>query len=338
MLNYYRETVTTTLGSVDLITLKSNDMEVKLTSFGAAIFYIKVLGNIVTVQPKKLEDFLKSPFFYGKTIGRTSGRLVLPSYQINDITYPISSFGGKHVKLHGGKNGFAFKPFTLKDYFIDENKVSVTFSYVSIDMEEEYPGKVILDVVYTLDSHLGLLIEYHALSDQDTLCNITNHTYFNLTVKKQTILDHQLLIHADHYLEINDEMIVKSKEKVKGLPYDFNVKSHLGDKIKLMLNTPFKGFDHTWLFNTKKDQIEVDEPSSQVKMIIDTSYPSVVIYTHNFPVKDELEEIKGNGVHSSFTLETQYEPGGIHHDYLNSAILYKDQAYQHHILFRFIKK
>ncbi|PKK98017.1 MAG: hypothetical protein CVV57_09365 [Tenericutes bacterium HGW-Tenericutes-2] len=338
MLNYDKKTVPTSLGNIELITLRSPDMEVKLTSYGAAIFEINVLDQCVTVQPKDLEDFLKSPFFYGKTIGRTSGRLVLPSYKINDKTYPISSFGGKNVKLHGGKNGFAFQHFQVDSIKVDTNQVSVVFSYLSQDMEEEYPGNLELKVIYTLDLNLGLLIEFVSKSDQDTLCNLTNHAYFNLVTEKETILDHHIVIHADHYLDINEEMIVKSKEKVYDKPFDFNQVSHLGESIKQMLDTPFRGFDHTWIFNRKNNQIEIDEPFSLVKLVVDTSYPSVVIYTHNFPVQHKLNPIKGHGIHSSFTLECQYEPGGIHHDYLHSGILLRNECYEHYILYRFIKK
>jgi aldose 1-epimerase len=185
---------------------------------------------------------------------------------------------------------------------------------------------------------MGLKVLFEARSDHDTLCNLTNHTYFNLSTTRTNILDHEVVIHADYYLDIDENNIIKSKKAVANTPFDFNKKAYLGDRIKEMKQTPFMGFDHTWIFKDQPTKMEIDEESSPVKLYVETDYPAVVMYTHNHPAPSKLEQFKHDGTHSSFTLECQYEPGGIHYPDLNSAILRKNQLYKHYILYQFVEK
>lgn len=330
--------VDTFLGEIDFVKLKSSDMEVILTSYGAAVYQIRVFGRLVTVAPMEIDTFLRSPYYYGKTVGRTAGRLILPSFKIDHTYFPISSFKGEHVKLHGGPTGFSFRHFKLIEKKEYSDRAVVSFSYRSQHMEEEFPGELAVKVIYTLSQDMKLTIQYEAISDLDTLCNLTNHTYFNLSSDCNNILEHEFKINADHYLELNKDMMIQSKKSVNGTPFDFLTKKHLGTQIDQMRETSFNGFDHTWIFNDEKQKIEIDEPSSLVKMVVETSYPAVVIYTHNHPAPSKLEQFKHDGTHSSFTLECQYEPGGIHFPYLNSAILRKKQKYNHFMSFQFIEK
>lgn len=337
-MNLDRKKVDTNLGEIDIVTLKSDDMEVILTSYGAAIYQIYVFGHLVTVAPMQFDDFFRSPFYYGKTVGRTSGRISLPSYQIDHQYYPISAHGGKNVKLHGGPKGFSYRHFKFLSKKIDENEISVSFVYTSKHMEEEYPGELRLVVTYTLNNKMGLKISYEAKSDKDTLCNLTNHTYFNLSQMSNDILNHDIKINAFKYIEINEDLTFKEIKACKNTPFDFNLSKNLGDQIKLMRQTSFNGYDHTWIFNDEKIKIEVDEPSSPVKLLVQTSYPSLVMYTHNHPSPTKLEQFKHDGTYSSFTLECQYEPDGIHHEGLHPAILRKNELYQEYILYQFVEK
>ena len=338
MIKAYQKCLDTKYGEIDIITLKSEDMEVILSSYGAAIYQIKVLGHLVTVAPQNFDDYFQSPFFYGKTIGRTSGRLILPSFKINHAYYPIKPFRGEKIKLHGGPTGFSFRHFKSFNLQSSDKYASVSFQYTSLHMEEEFPGEMDVIVTYRLTDEMDLWITYDAKSDHDTLCNLTNHTYFNLSTASNHIYNHDLLIHANAYLEIDEENIVLSKKETYQTPFDFHLKANLGERLFEMKQTPFNGFDHTWLLDDVINKIEVDEPSSPVRLAVETSYPAVVIYTHNHPSPTRLEQFKHDGTHSSFTLECQFEPGGINYSYLNSSILRKGEKYHHFIKYKFIEK
>lgn len=326
------------VGQIDMITLQHKEMTVKLTSYGAAIYEIKAFNELVTVGPKDLNAFLTSTHYYGKTIGRTSGRLVVPSYQIGNQSYPVKPFNAPKTQLHGGKTGFAFRNFEILETKVLDRSASVTFKYVSKDQEEDFPGELTLLVTYVLKDDNTLAIYHEATSTKDTLCNITNHVYINLEHKKSSIMNHQLLISSSAYLDIDSEFMIKGKHTINQTPFDFRKMHRLGDGIQEMQQTSFRGFDHTWLFDHDDLKVELFDPSSKISLRLYTDYPAVVIYTHNLPSPNRLETFNHDGRNSGLTLECQYEPGGIHHAFLNSAILRQNDIYKHQIIFVFEQK
>lgn len=338
MLDIIKEKKWTSVGQIDLVTLKSDTMEVVLTSYGAAVYKIFVKGHLVSVQPLDLDTFLSAKYYYGKTVGRTSGRLICPDFQIDKDIYPITPYRGESVKLHGGPKGFSFRNFKLVKERVLSEEVFVQFKYEAKHLEEEYPGNLTLFVTYHLTKKQGLLIEFDATTDMDTLCNITNHLYFNLSKVRHDVLDHRMSIQADRYLEVDDDLKPIQKAEVTGLPFDFRHEQHLGKRMDMMKNTSFEGFDHTWLLNGTLPNAVIDEPSSPVRLVCETDYPAVVIFTHNQPSPDGLGQFPTDGKHSCFTLECQFEPGGIHFPFLNHAILRKHEKFHHYIKYQFVDK
>ncbi len=139
-------------------------------------------------------------------------------------------------------------------------------------------------------------------------------TYFNLKSKKiNTILDHKIMIKATKYLNIDKNYLLKSVDQVTDTPFDFRELKPFRDAVKNMQKTSFYGFDHTWIF----DVLGVDEikakaydPISRIGLDVYTSYPAVVVYTHNDPAIISLEgPYDQDAIHSSFTFECQFEPG-----------------------------
>ena len=329
------ERKSSTVGQFDLVILQHQEMTVKLTSYGAAIYEIRAFNQLVTVAPMDMDEFLTSSHYYGKTIGRTSGRLVVPSYQIDNQSYLVKPFDAPKTQLHGGKTGFAFRNFDILETKVLDRSASVTFKYVSRDQEEDFPGTLTLLVTYVLKDDNTLAIYHEATTTKDTLCNITNHVYFNLERNKSNMMNHQLMISSSAYLDIDREFMIKEKHTTSHTPFDFRKMHRLGDGIHNMQQTSFRGFDHTWIFDQSDLKVELFDPSSKISLKLYTDYPAVVIYTHNFPSPNRLESFNHDGRYAGLTLECQYEPGGIHHQFLNSAILRQNERYQHQIVFVF---
>ena len=94
------------------------------------------------------------------------------------------------------------------EIFEDEDMISIEFSRLSPDMEQGFPGNLDLTVTYSLTENNELLIEYHAVSDKDTVVNLTNHSYFNLSGHNSgSILDHKVWIKADSFTPTGDDLI-----------------------------------------------------------------------------------------------------------------------------------
>jgi aldose 1-epimerase len=325
----------TVVGDVSLITLENDHLKVVTTNYGAALFHIYVKDQSrlkeVSVQPEDLDAFLTSSFYYGKTVGRTAGRLFLPSYDIGLKTYVLPDEGKKSF-IHGGAEGFSFKHFDIMSYSAHD----VTFKAISYAEEGPYDGDMTLEVRYIIEGDT-LSISFKAETTEASLCNITNHIYLNIS-DSNDIYDHHVEIDADHYLNIDGTNKVISKDIVTDA-FDFRVRKPFDQQLQKMKDTPFEGFDHTFLLNKSK-HYDMRVSNKDIAFELKTTYPAVVLYTHNNVAPYALRDNKAfDNKHVAFTVECQFEPGGIQVEGLNDAVLNVGDVYEHsmHLQFKKIK-
>jgi aldose 1-epimerase len=328
--------ILTEVGHIDRVVVSRKDIELTLLSYGASVYSLKFNGREITVRPDDLNAFLSAQFYYGKTVGRTAGRLIAPSYEIDGRPYPVKPFRGENTKLHGGKNGYSYRHFELVSTHDDEASSDVVFKIVDPDGEEDYPGELTLFVTYTVTNQNEVRIDYHAESTKDTLCSITNHMYFNLD-GEGTINTHSLKIDASSYVELDANLVPLKKSTVKQTPFDLRKLESIEDKISALTETPIGGFDHAWIFDKKVGKAVLVGSKKDVQLELMSDYPAVIVFAHNIPSPDRLPNIYGNGVRSSLTLECEYEPGGIHYKDMNDGILRKGETYHKYMLFKFSK-
>ena len=243
--------------------------------------------NIVLAY-NDLESYFESPSYYGGIIGRTSGRIHKGEITIGGKKYFLNKNYGVNSG-HGGNIGFNKRIWKVK-----ESKNSLELTLKSLNLEEGYPGEVDVKVVYELNDDNELLFKITGKGTEDTLLNITNHSYFNLSGDyKKDILDEKLKITSNKILKI-DENGTQTGEtyNVLNTPFDFNDFHKIGERInnkdkQLELGC---GYDHTFMFNGENNIILKDEESGRI-MEIETNQESVVVYSMNFP--DTLM-LKGN--------------------------------------------
>jgi aldose 1-epimerase len=316
-------------------TLKNkNGMLVELCSFGAGIYQIILPnGQRVTLSNEDKQDYLTSPFYYGKTVGRHAGRLVVPSYSIEGKSYPVKPYRSEVTSLHGGAQGFSFQNFTIVVHLPQK----IVFQYVSEDGEEGFPGTLTLLVTYELTDENRLDIRYQATTTKTTICNITNHFYLNLNSNVPYFKDITLHLNNDSYLDIDEQFLIKGQTKSIDTPFDFSQPINLNQRLKEFDHHPFKGIDHYFFLDEQKKMV-VTSVHCPYDLIVTTSYPGVVMYTFNNPERSPLIGIEKDHYHSGFTLECQYPPGGIHHPGLDDSLLNPDEEYNHFIHLTFKKK
>ncbi len=321
MTNIEITNVETSVGKVKLITLKTKKLEVVLSSYGAGIFKLIYDGKSIATTPEKLEDYLTSKAYYGKTIGRHSGRLFGPNYDIDGDVFDVQADENEISQLHGGKTSLAFQHFTLTGYERMGDATSVTFQCITTN--DGFPGKLKLDVTYEVTKDDALMISYHGSSTAPTICNITNHIYLNVG-HPESILDQSLYLDSDYYLDIETSYRLKSIKQTVNTPYDFRLPKRLASSIYLVKQPDIAGYDNCFLLNKHDDQEAIFRLANEISNLtvdVFTDYPSVVVYTHNHPALVKLENVSTNGVHSSVTAECQYPPDGIHNEHLDSGIL-----------------
>ena len=280
--------------TVRLFTISnSNGLTAKITNFGAVLVSLLVPdknGKIddVVLGFDTLEKYFNNDVcYFGSTVGRNSNRIKNANFVLNGVTYNLDKNERGKNDLHSG-----FRPYNnrLWDYSINEENNSVSFTLLSPDMDQGFPGEFNISVTYSLDNDNNLKIEYTGVSSKDTIANMTNHSYFNLSGHNSgTAINQELYINADKYVEVDDELIPTGLLKdVENTPMDFRKPT----KIGLRINDNFKqfeytgGYDHSFVVNKSNPGIEkiavLSDKQSGRTMEVYTDSVGVQFYSGNF--------------------------------------------------------
>lgn len=304
-------------------------LEVVLCSFGASIYEIKINDVLMNISPKDKIEFLNSNAYFGKTIGRISGRIKDGILNFNNKEYKLSQNEGNN-HLHGGYKGLSFVDFK---YQIDKeiDKAIVTFSYLSIDKEEGYPGNARINVKYIIkENDLSIDIIHFSKVDKNTPIGLTNHTYFNLG-GYDSIKEHVLTIPSKRIVETDKDLLPLKEIEVPSL-LDFSNPKQLDEVIndKSLLNSKAKGLDHHYLLDNGKITLS----NNKYNLHVTTDYPCVVIYSMNyFDNKVMMNTNKYQNKNMGIAIECSEN-----HLKLNDMVSKKDTVKTRHISFIFSLK
>jgi aldose 1-epimerase len=327
----------------------SKGAEAIVISYGAALLSLKVLDRNgktadIVLGYDSLDGYEQDKSFFGATIGRYANRIAGGQFTLNGRVFQLPKNDGPN-SLHGGTRGFNKRIWRGVDRSRADAQV-LELSYTSKNGEEGYPGTLKVRVTYTLPAEGNeLRIDYWATSDKDTVVNLTNHSYFNLSgVASQEILDHQLILHALEFTPVDSTLIPTGELRgVRGTPFDFTKPAAIGARLNLddeQLKYG-KGYDHNWVLQrTEKTGIqaaaEVFDPTSGRILVVLTTEPGIQFYSGNF--LDGTVRGKGGQLYAhrtGFCLETQHFPDSPNHKNFPSTILKPGQTYQSTTVFRF---
>lgn len=317
-------------------------MQVSILNYGGTITNLLTpdknnqLGDVVLGFDSMPGYLQKNNPYFGCLVGRYANRISKGKFVIDNKTYqlPLNNNGNT---LHGGLTGFdkvIWQVTKLSDS-------SLQLTYTSKDGEEGFPGNLKTVVVYTLTADNALHITYSATTDQPTPVNLTNHAYFNLSAgNAPTILDHELMIKANQFTEVNDQLIPTGKlPVVKGTPMDFNTAKPIGKDIMAVKG----GYDHNWVLNRTGNSVEkiasLYDAGSGRYLEVSTTQPGMQFYTGNF-LDSTLagKNTRIYGRHAALCLETQHFPDGPNQPSFPNTILKPGETYQHTTVFRFSVK
>lgn len=321
--------------------LENKDMKIELSNFGGLVFKIWTPdrnGNLenIALTMESVEDFITKPNpFFGATAGRVANRIGGASFELDGERYTLAKNNGENT-LHGGLEGFNKKVWSAEIYESEE-EVGVKMTYVSPDGEEGFPGELTTTQWMGLTNNNELRIRFESTTDQATIVNLTNHTYFNLGGMKRDVLDHEFTFQADAFTPVDDELIPTGEIKdVSGTAFDFREPKVLGDQIQLNGG----GFDHNMIMKMEASSdlipfVTVIHPESGRKMEMLSDNVGVQFYTGNFLNDFGGADGKTYGKHWGFCLESQNWPDAINHDNFPSPILRPGEKYTHEIIYRF---
>lgn len=255
---------------------------------------------------------IASGTYTGNVIGQYANRLCGGKFTVNGTEYQVTQNEKGKTCLHGGGE---YNSALWKAIIIDDD--AVEFAYESPDGEQGFPGNVSVKVVYTLNDHNELEINYEAVSDKDTVLNFTNHAYFNLgTTANGNVLDHELMLNCDYFTPTDADSIPTGEIRpVEGTAFDFRTPKKIGRDIKaddeqLVM---CRGYDHNFCVNGESGKLrlvaKVTDEKSGRKLEVMSDLPGVQLYTGNFIDGTEMGK---DGIvlnqHYGFCLETQFYP------------------------------
>ncbi len=305
---------------------------VTITNYGGAVTSFVTPdknGNksSIIIGFDSLQPYLQNPPYFGALIGRYGNRIGDAKFSLDGKQYTLAANNGKN-HLHGGLKGFDKVVWDAS--VADSSTPSLTLKYLSKDGEEGYPGNLNVTVQYTLTNDNELKIEYNATTDKATPVNLTNHSYFNLTGDvSNTILNHTLMIDADHYTPVDTSLIPTGEIKsVKGTPFDFTTAKKIGRDIDQVPG----GYDHNWVLNKKDSSLqkvaELTDSVSGRTMDVYTTQPGLQFYTGNF--LDGTFINRGGTplkLHTALCLETQHFPDSPNKPNFPTTILQPGERY-----------
>jgi aldose 1-epimerase len=336
---------------VDLYTLTNDKgLEAKITTYGGIIVSLKVpdrngmLGDVV-LGYGALEGYLKDNPYFGALIGRYANRIAKGRFTLDDIKYQLAQNNGEN-HLHGGVVGFDKVTWKAKE-LTSKNGVGLHLTYISHDGEEGYPGKLPVTVVYALTNKNELRIDYSATTDEKTIVNLTNHSYFNLAgAGMGDVLGHELMLNAVEFTPVDKDLIPTGEiTPVKGTPMDFTKPTRIGARI----NEKYKqlifglGYDHNWVLSGSNGKLalaaRVFEATTGRIMEVYTTEPGMQFYSGNFldgtiTGKDGRVYYKRYG----FCLEAQHFPDSPNKPNFPSTVLYPNQEYRQTTIYKFSAK
>ena len=328
---------------VEAITLKKGALSCRILTYGGTVQSLTVPDRTgksvdVVLGLETLEDYRKQDKYMGAIIGRCANRIGGAAFPLNGKVYPVAANDGEN-HLHSAPDGFDKQVWTVES----QSEDSLTLSLHSPDGQGGYPGDLWTKVTYTLTEG-GLAMDYWAQSDQDTLCNLTNHTYFNLAGHQSGPVTGQYIqIFAQHYTPAAPDSIPTGEiAPVEGTPMDLREGLPIGQRVdedfpQLILAG---GYDHNWVLDgadgTFRRAARAWSGETGIVMETWTTQPGVQFYAGNS--LDGCPAGKGGAPYAKrwgFCLETQHFPDSPHHPNFPTVVLQVRETYRQRTEYRF---
>jgi aldose 1-epimerase len=312
-----------------------NGMQLKVINYGATITSLKMPlknGEMVDVVlgfdtvEAYLESFdLESAPYFGATVGRFAGRINEGVFNLNEKKIHLNKNNNNH-SLHGGNENFSQKVWKIENFNEGKNP-SITLSYWSAHNEANYPGALSVEVTYILSEENELIIEYKANTTEDTIVNLTHHSYFNLDGHESDLSEQELIVNSEKMLETTKENIPTGRFlNTANSLFDFSQPKRCPSKIDTTFVLEKENEFSASLFNKKNN----------LKMAVYTNQPAVHIYVggncfNTVKGKENVDYHPFSGI----CFETQNFPDAPNHEHFPNSVLKKDETYYHKTIYKF---
>jgi aldose 1-epimerase len=322
----------------------ANGMVAKISNLGGVIAQLHVpdRDGVLADVCHGFDDvtpYMGDSHYFGALIGRYGNRIANGRFTLDGVEHQLDINNGAN-HLHGGADGFHRRLWDAET-FNTPKSVGLILTYVSPDGEQGYPGTAEVTVIYELRNDNELRIAFHAVADQATPMNLTNHAYFNLAGQGD-ILGHELTIFGDAYTPVDSGLIpVGAPAQVEGTPFDFRTPHAIGERIdqkdeQLGFGA---GYDHNFVLTKEQGALQVAarvvEPSSGRVLEVLSQEPGIQFYSGNFLHDGVTGKGRIYGHRSAFCLEPQHFPDSPNRPDFPSTILRPGEEYSTVMAYKF---
>lgn len=318
-------------------------MEIKVSDYGATLVQVRVPdkeGRLldVVLGYDDVQGYEAGNAFFGATIGRVANRIRNGEFRLGGRTYELTRNDGQNT-LHGGRDFYNKRIWKTGETQEDH----VEFLMDSPSGDQGFPGNVKISVTYTLTKDNEVKIHYRAVPDADTLMNLTNHSYFNLSGHASgTVLDQEVMLYADAYARADSQSIPTGEiVPVSGTPMDFRQLKPVGAEIEEAYEAlEFgKGYDHNWVLNGNgyRKAAFMRSKESGIAMEVYTDLPGMQFYTANFVDHEKGKAGAVYNMRQAACFETQYFPDAVHKDHFEGPEVKAGEVYETTTAYRFVK-
>lgn len=317
---------------IEEYTLRTETAEVAIMTLGGIITRFVVCGIDIMLGWSKTEDYFQDGSHQGALIGRYANRIKGGRFSLNGKEYILAKNNGNN-HLHGGTVGFDRKIWRVES--ATDAELALTLS--SCNGDEGYPGNLEVKVIYRLVGG-SLLIDYFATTDADTVCNMTNHAYFNLDgCGCGDVKAHRIVLHADRVTAVDRELIPTGEHiPVGGTPLDFLTAHTIGER----LSESFAGYDHNYVLSPSETvelcgyrlPLAATVEGKSLRMTVATDQPCLQLYTPSSFGGDSPRFKDGSAKRpfAGFCMEAQLEPDSPNR---GGGILRAGETYRHRTVY-----
>ena len=329
-----------------LYVLTSNGMEACITNYGARLVSLMTPDKNDKLQDvvlgfDNIDDYHQYKQNFGSIVGRYAGRIKDARFTLNGKQYDLQKTGTNIS--HGGYPGLADKVWDV----VEHNDSTLKLKVVSPNGENGFPGNLTVQVTYQLTHNHALTIDYEATTDQPTVVNLTNHTFFNISGNPETpVLDQQLYVDAKYIATYDKNKNLDGNfMKVRNTPFDFLTPKAIGTDIDIFDEQMkiTKGYDHSFVLrhpgNEKKPAAILYDSQSGRELRVYTTEPVVQVYTAN-GLNGLLKGKNGTAYQkrTAVCLETMHLADSPNHPEFPSTTLNPGETYHSKTIFQFIGK
>lgn len=311
---------------VSLYTMHNGDVTMQVTNYGARVVALWTpdrKGNFedITLGYDHIDKYLDNhgERYLGAVVGRCANRIADGSFTLNDSAYQLVKNDGNNT-LHGGRLGTDRVVWDV----LNANDSALVMHVVLPDGQDGFPGNLDITVTYTLTKQNEFRINYKATTDKPTLCNLSNHTFFNLKGEGKDVLGEQLEVNGNWILPVDENLIPAGTfMSVNNTPFDFKEPHAIGDRIdadhiQLQMG---HGYDHSWIINGYKEgqmmkAATLFDPENRREVEVYTDQLGLQFYSGNFFDGKAQGKWGPHVYRGAIALETQNFPDAINQDNL----------------------